>query len=185
MLPDAAPGEMMELESILPMVDNAQQRERLLDIWLGLTGQGPLPEGPLIMPVLSGSMRPIMPIGSRILIHPCAASECRRGDVAVHQEGDRLVAHRILVFIGSRRRGWAFLKGDANPHGNWLRCRDIKGKVARVLPAEEAGGQGRDPFSPAAASQNAWRYLRDLVLAGPRYLKKRLFGQRRGEGGSS
>ncbi len=163
-------------------MDQGQDRERLLDIWLGLTGQAPLPEGPLIMPVLSGSMRPVMPLGSRLVIRPCDAGRCRRGDVAVHVRGQRLVAHRILLFLGPRRGGWAFLKGDANDHGEWCRCAMIKGVVATVLPPDGDAITGQDPFSPDEAASSGRRYLRHLLLAWPRAIRNALRGSDRRNG---
>jgi len=139
-----------------------------------------MPEGPLMMPILSGSMRPIIPLDSKIIISPCDASDCRVGDVAVYLEGDKLVAHRILWFFGGRNRGWFFAKGDANPHGRISSCRHIKGRVIEVhLPEETADDKiVRDPFSLSAAQQSRHHQIRNIVLALPRYLRDRLLGNR-------
>lgn len=162
------------------MVENPENRERLLDVWLGLTGQGPLPRGPLILPVLSGSMRPVIEVGARILIEPAAPGSCRVGDVGVYMEDDRLVAHRVLWRLGGR----AFLKGDANNFGHWIDGRRLKGVVREVLPAEDLARTfpGKDPFSVAAAARSRRQYLRNVVLAGPRRLRALLTGQGPGKG---
>ncbi len=94
--------------------EDRDNRERALDIWLGLSGQAPLPEGPLVLPILSGSMRPSIALGSKILIAPADYSTCRLGDVVVYLEGDRLIAHRLLWTLGP----FHFHKGDANPNGS-------------------------------------------------------------------
>jgi len=162
-----------------PTVDNSNQREHLLDTWLGLTGQAPMPEGPLVLPVLSGSMRPAINLGSRILIEPCAASACRVGDVTVYLDGDRLVAHRVLWFFGSRKRGWIFQKGDANQFGHWVHSVRIKGVVREVIPTEEDSqvSFAEDPFSYEAARQSRRDYLRNLTLAGPRWIRELIAGR--------
>jgi len=164
-------------------VKKPDKKEQLLDNWLGLTGKAPLPEGPLVLPVLSGSMRPDIPLGSRILIEPCQADGVRVGDVTVYLENDRLVAHRVLWLLGGRTRGWIFQKGDTNRFGHWIRSSSIRGVVRKVLPADEAGkpsvpDQGLDPFSPAAARRSRQDYLRNLILAGPRLLQDLVTGNR-------
>ena len=150
-------------------VDNPEDRERMLDVWLGLTGQAPLPPGPLVLPVLSGSMRPTIPLGSRIRIKPAQGAACRVGDVIVYLDGTRLVAHRVLWRAGS----WIYEKGDANPFGNWLPKREIKGVVREVFPAEDVGGTfpGRDPFNQEAVRQSRHDLLRNLVLFVPRQIR--------------
>ena len=165
--------------------DNSDNRERLLDIWLGLTGQAPLPKGPLVLPILSGSMRPAIPLGSRIRIKAGDATSCRVGDVGVYLDGNRLVAHRILWFFGPRKSGWVFLKGDANPTGHWVRTSFVKGLVREVMPAEDIAGAfpGKDPFSPEEARESRRRCLRDLLLVGPRLVKNLITGRNRRNGG--
>lgn len=156
----------------------------MLDVWLGLMGQTPLPPGPLLLPVLSGSMRPVISLGSRILIEPCAGTDCRVGDVSVYLDGDRLVAHRILWFLGSRSKGWVFQKGDANHYGHWIRAVNIKGVVREVFPAEDVASAfpGKDPFSIVAARTSRRDYLRNLLLAGPRQFRDLITGHQSDEG---
>lgn len=163
-----------------PYVANSEDRERMLDVWLGLTGQAPLPRGPLILPVLSGSMRPAIEVGSRIRIAAAAAAECRVGDVVVYIEDERLVAHRILW----RMAGRLFVKGDANRHGHWVLPRRVKGIVREVLPAEDRAGAfpGKDPYSMAAARASRRQYLRDTALAVPRLIRSLITGRRPGNG---
>ena len=154
--------------------EDRDNRERALDIWLGLSGQAPLPEGPLVLPILSGSMRPSIALGSKILIAPADYSTCRLGDVVVYLEGDRLIAHRLLWTLGP----FHFHKGDANPNGHWINCKMVRGIVREVLPAEDvaAAFPGVDPFSVAAAQNSRRQYLRNVVLAWPRWVRDRLTG---------
>lgn len=154
--------------------EDRDSRERALDIWLGLTGQAPLPEGPLVMPILSGSMHPTIPLGAKILITPADYSSCQLGDVVIYLEDDRLIAHRLLWSLGS----FHFHKGDANPLGNWIHRKMVRGIVKEVLPAEDIAGAfpGVNPFSEVAAQKSRQQYLRNILLAGPRWLRDRVTG---------
>ena len=152
----------------------------MLDAWLGLTGQAPLPDKPLVLPVLSGSMRPAINLGSQILIDPCDATCCRVGDVTVYLDGDRLVAHRVLGFLGNKRYGWVFQKGDANRYGHWIRTDKIKGVVREVLPTEDHSQvpPGLNPFSLECAQVSRREYLRNIILAVPRRFKDLITGHK-------
>lgn len=152
----------------------------MLDVWLGLTGQAPLPQGPLLLPVLSGSMRPAIPLGSTIRIKAGNGSLCRVGDVTVYLEGNRLVAHRVLWIVGLGKARWIFQKGDANRFGHWIAAADVKGVVREVFPAEDVGGAfpGKDPYSLTAAARSRRELLRSWLLAPPRLLKRLLTGKK-------
>lgn len=152
----------------------------MLDVWLGLTGQAPLPKGPLVLPVLSGSMQPSIPLGSRIRIKASNGADCRVGDVTVYLDGNRLVAHRVLWSLGRGRRRWIFQKGDANRFGHWIAAAQVKGVVREVFPAEDVGGAfpGKDPFSLPAARKSRRDFLVNLILAGPKLIMALFTGRR-------
>ena len=78
--------------------------------------------GPRFLPyrtytILTGSMRPTLPVGSEIVLRPVAASSLRVGDIISFHRPDRpeaLVTHRI-VRIERTRTGKDFVtRGDAN-----------------------------------------------------------------------
>jgi hypothetical protein len=161
-------------------LDNPENRERMLDVWLGLTGQAPLPQGPLLLPVLSGSMRPAIPLGSTIRIKAGNGSLCRVGDVTVYLDGNRLVAHRVLWIIGLGKTRWIFQKGDANRFGHWITAADVKGVVREVFPAEDVGAAfpGKDPFSLAAAAKSRREFLHNGLLAPVRLIQRLVTGKK-------
>jgi signal peptidase len=78
--------------------------------------------GPRFLPyqtftVLTGSMEPVLPVGSIIVLVPAAAGELSVGDIITFQRPDRsdqMVTHRIVA-IEDTPTGKAFVtKGDAN-----------------------------------------------------------------------
>lgn len=149
---------------------HARDREERLDAWLALAEDAPNGSVPIRLPMLSGSMRPAIPVGALIEVEKARGRDCRPGDVVVYRVDERLVAHRILWRFG--RGAWLFFfeKGDTNDHGGWIRGSRIRGKVVAVLE-----GQERRPLLPdrdrACADRRAllrgtWRRgkqrLRDL-----------------------
>lgn len=107
-------------------------QEDLLTAWLTLTGSAEPGNKPVRLPVLSGSMLPMIPPGATLVIAPCTSSGVKRGDVVVFQDGDRLVAHRLLLQFHIGPLHVLFQKGDGNPHGSWLSPNQVKGKVLNV-----------------------------------------------------
>jgi hypothetical protein len=148
------------------MTESPETRQRVLDVWLGLTGQVALPEGPLILPVLSGSMSPGIPLGCRIEIKPCQADQCRLGDVMVYMDKGRLVAHRLLWRVGR----YLYTKGDANAFGHWIGSSQVKGLIVGVWPAEDLPqpAQPLNPSSREAAARSREELIRHTILWVPR-----------------
>ena len=142
-----------------------------MDSWLALTGEGPVPEGHIRLPVLSGSMLPHIPVQSVIHIKIIEASDCSPGDVVVYRDGDRLVVHRLLWRLGWRSAVLIFEKGDANNRGGWIRGHQVLGLV---LAVELKDGEPARPL--ACHSSLAIAGLRadflHRVLALPRRLKR-------------
>jgi hypothetical protein len=148
------------------MTDSPLNRQRVLDVWLGLTGQVALPKGPLILPVLSGSMSPSIPLGCRIEIKPCPADQCRLGDVMVYMDEGRLVAHRLLWRVGR----FLYTKGDANAFGHWIGSAQVKGLIVGVWPDENLPqpAQAMNPSSREAALRSRKELFRHIILWLPR-----------------
>ncbi len=159
------------------MTDSPANRQRVLDVWLGLTGQTALPEGPLILPVLSGSMGPVIPLGCRIEIRPCSAGQCRLGDVLVYMDEGRLVAHRLLWRVGP----YLYTKGDANAFGHWIGNPQVKGLIVGVWPAESLPqpAQAMDPSSRKAVQKSRKELVRHTILWLPRKFLDLLRGSTR------
>ena len=121
------------------------------------------------LPVLSGSMAPLLPIGSRLRIEAAGARDVGPGDIVVFSDGRCLTAHRVLFVLSLPRRRLVYQKGDANPRGVWTDARRI---VGRVVGGDHPDGGRTDLDSPGVrreARRLARRYLRWDV-------KRRLFG---------
>lgn len=89
-----------------------------------------------MLPVLSGSMEPALPVGTLAVVKPIPAAEAQEGDVVTFRnpQGDFLTTHRI---VAKRREGadLAFrTQGDAvgEPDPWTLRTRDGRGTFGRV-----------------------------------------------------
>lgn len=141
----------------------------------GLSGwytllRGRLPPGERVeLPVLSGSMAPLLPIGSRLRVEAAGARDSGPGDIVVFSDGHSLTAHRVLLVLRLPWRCLVYQKGDANPRGAWIDGRRI---VGRVVDGDRPDGVRADLDSSGArreARRLAWRFLRWDV-------KGRLFG---------
>jgi hypothetical protein len=136
--------------------------EDLLAAWLALTGQTPPPTEPVILPLLTGSMRPALPVGARLSIAAGPVADARPGTVLVFRAAERLVAHRVLLVL--RAGPWHCLleKGDANPRGRWRRGGEVCGRVVgATLPDGTVCG---DPADPVLASIGLRDHLRAWLL---------------------
>lgn len=131
-----------------------------LDGWYALL-RGRLRGGERVeLPVLSGSMAPSLPIGSRLRIAAAGAREVGPGDIVVFSDGRSLTAHRVLLVLRLPGRRLVYQKGDANPRGAWTDARRI---VGRVVDGRRPDGVGLDFDSPGVrreARRLARRYLR-------------------------
>jgi signal peptidase I len=81
-------------------------------------------------PMLSGSMRNVMPVGSLVIVKPVSAPSVHVGDVVMFRapgyDGD--YTHRIHA-ITKTRNGLAFTtKGDENPEVDPWRLRSVNGQ---------------------------------------------------------
>ena len=91
------------------------------------------------MTVLSGSMRPEIPVGSLVLVRPADPGVLRVGDVATYQaEPDKpvYITHRILRIDTSGTQTLYTFKGDANrgPDTDPVVAGQIRGKVWFHVP---------------------------------------------------
>lgn len=136
-------------------------QEARLDAWLALTGQIPAPDEPVVLPLLSGSMLPAIPVGSHLRIDVAPGTPCQVGEVAVFLDGERLVAHRVLLVLRAGPWNWLLEKGDANDLGRWRRGREIRGRVVGFSRGNES--PAGDPTDRAGASRSLRRHLRQWL----------------------
>lgn len=150
-------------------------REQQLDAWLALTRSKLQPGQIVLLPVLSGSMLPDLPLGSLLEIEAVQPRDCRYGDVVVFQESaQRLIAHRV---IGRLRLGSCLVflqKGDNNATGCWTRGAGVRGRVKRVLPADGDDSRAIEPASRERADRSRYHHHRNLILYWPRKIRDAL-----------
>ena len=114
--------------------------------------------------VRSGSMNPLMPVGSRILVRPIDGSRCRVGDIVVFRRSDRLVAHRLLVGWGRGPAGWFLQRGDGVSPLGCLRARRILGLVVAVIDTDGTRREFETPDARIDAVRRARRSLKRIAL---------------------
>ncbi len=156
----------------MPPKDNRQQR---LDSWLALMEEGPLPEGPICLPVLSGSMVPEIPVNSLAHIEKAEASHCRIGQVVVYRDKDRLVIHRVLLRLGWRSSILFYEKGDSNVLGGWIKGSQVRGTVVAVDHQNEESPQPCLINTPKARSSFGADF-KHRILVVPRRIKRLILG---------
>ncbi len=159
---------VLNLEPVLP--DNPDREERL-DAWLALTGRTTAPQAPVRLPMLSGSMRPAIPVGAFLEVEPATGERCRPGDIVVYRAGDKLVAHRILWRISLGGRRLFFEKGDTNKRGRWIRGARVCGLVTAFHVDLERHELSRDKERVHAERVAV---AREFLLRAPRRLRKLL-----------
>jgi hypothetical protein len=129
-----------------------------------------------LLPVLSGSMRPDIPVGATLGISTTARAAPRDGDVIVFRQGDALVAHRRLWAVTAGPLALIYQKGDASPRGGWI---DRKAVVGRVVELRLPDGEVRD-LTTLASRQRALVQARRSLAADLRHRLRALLRPRKG-----
>jgi signal peptidase I len=62
--------------------------------------------------VTSGSMRPLLKAGDKVVVKGCLAQRLSRGDIIIYEAGHLLYAHRFLYKQISNQGTWLVAKGD-------------------------------------------------------------------------
>ena len=100
--------------------------------------------GPRFLPyrtyaVQTGSMEPVMPVGSMVVVTPVEASDLEVGDIITFTppgHGDELVTHRIVAKRSAGSAPVLLTKGDANDvRDSWqITARGTGWKVSSIVP---------------------------------------------------
>ncbi len=147
-------------------------QEKHLDAWLSLTRNALQPGQTVRLPVLSGSMLPNLPLGAVLEIEPVEIGDCRYGDVIVFQDApQRLTAHRVIGSLGFGSMRLFLQKGDNNATGHWIRGAGVRGRIRRVLPADEDETGALVPHSRERADTSRHEHYRNLILYWPRKIR--------------
>ena len=148
-------------------------RNPLVGDWLDLHCALPGREE-VVLPVLSGSMAPLLCPGGRARVRRSSWRQCRPGDVVVFREAARLVAHRCLWRVPAGGRCWLFQKGDRDTFGSLIDGRRI---VGVVIEAWDRDGTQRYVRSrvPVPRRELRRQMVRDLaarLMLMPRVVKR-------------
>lgn len=142
------------------MIHGMMSTESTLHAWHALL-RGRLRRGErVILPVLSGSMMPLLPVGADLEIAGAAWRGLRPGDIAVFRDGASLTAHRALLLLPLPGRPLLYQKGDALPRGAWIDARRVVGAVVAVTSPDGTRLALDEPAVRGAAGRLARRYLR-------------------------
>jgi hypothetical protein len=118
------------------------------------------PDERVEMPVLSGSMVPILPVGATLVITGVRGDTCRVGDVVVFRDADRLVAHRLLWGWPPGRARFFLQAGDGVSPVGWISTGSILGLVTAVRHLDGATRDLRLPEACREGRRLARRRLR-------------------------
>jgi hypothetical protein len=128
-----------------------QRRADPADWWDLLHGR--LPAGRSVrLPMLTGSMAPVLPVDAELIIVAPAVDELGVGDVVIFPQDGKLVAHRLVAGLALAGRGGFLQTGDRFSDGaGWLPARAATGLVVGVEVSGEGGA--RDLRTRAARAE--------------------------------
>ena len=117
--------------------------------------------GTITLPMLSGSMAPLIPVGARLEIMAARHRNFGVGDVVVFERAARLVAHRLVLSLGFGRDTLYLEKGDRNVGLGLVRRHEVRGVVTGWRPAAAPEADAVPlPRSRRAALRSLGRSLR-------------------------
>lgn len=138
-------------------------RQQLLDAWLALASAKDF-DGAVVLPMLTGSMAPALPVGARLHIESARRRPFGVGDVVVFVRGEKLTAHRLILCLGFGRDAPYLEKGDWNAGFGLVRRSAVRGVVAAVTPPGEPDTAARPlPPSRRAAALSLVRAVKALL----------------------
>jgi len=140
-------------------LDGERLDREAMDLWMEAFRR----RGSGWLPVLSGSMRPLLAIGDRIRVR---AGEPRRmplGSLIVFHRQGRLIVHRLLAKREGQEGVLFRERGDRSYRSSWVAERDVLGEA---FERDRAGRVTRLTRFP----RRAWGLLRaQCVLWGERF----------------
>ena len=159
----------------------AEDRKQLFDAWHALFDPLGDFDGTVRLPMLSGSMAPLIPVGAQMEIASARQRAFGVGDVVVFARDGRLVAHQLVFALGFGRHVLYLERGDRNEAAGIVRRRDVCGVVTGWRP----DGGGDEEF--VAVTRSRGRALRSLLegsRVGLRSRLRRLAARLRGDPGN-
>lgn len=83
------------------------------------------------LPVLSGSMMPLLRTGDEVLVQSASPDSIRPGDIIVFKNQDKLIVHRVIRRYNNGNPSF-LQKGDSTTAAEIIRSEDVIGKVIAV-----------------------------------------------------
>lgn len=137
--------------------------ERVTDQWL-LARRQLAPGTRVMLPMQTGSMAPLLPVGAEIEIDVLAdTGRLEIGDIVVFARGSRLVAHRLLLCWGLGADRWFLERGDGVGAPGRVAARDVLGLVVAVHTADDGRHDLRTPRAHRMARRAVRGSLRRLL----------------------
>lgn len=105
--------------------------------------------GPLRLPVVSDSMRPLLRAGDWVLVTATATAALQVGDIIVVQRGAELITHRL---VSHDPQGWYTHGDNTRVLDQVAQPEEIVGRVVAI----ERSGQRIDVQTPRWQAANRW-----------------------------
>lgn len=99
----------------------------IISLWSDLHSQ----KQKLWLPVLSGSMLPLLRIGDKVLVQSAKPDNIKIGDIVVFKDNDKLVVHRVIQKYESDKLSF-LQKGDNTRISEIISGEEIVGKVTAI-----------------------------------------------------
>lgn len=157
----ADPRRQSQREPEVDVVNRTSPPHELLATQWQLVRRQLPPDQRVVLPMLSGSMAPLLPVGAEIEVAPVVdPSRIGVGDIVVFRRGERLVAHRLLLSWGLGPNRWFLERGDGVGSPGRVAARDILGLVVAVQDGDDHRTDLRTPRALRTARQSVRRSLR-------------------------
>lgn len=155
-----------------------EKNEELFDAWLRLKYDSLQPGETVTLPVLSGSMLPLLVPERIIKIQGVSYRDCVKGDIIVYKDNNRLSAHRLLLRLRIRGKDYIFQKGDAIDFGSWIPAGQVVGIVVETMDANGNVIDFRSDEEKQKAKSSVRKHvvidILQRILFFPRLVKKTL-----------
>ncbi len=158
------------------MNQTEQEKQKTVSLWFNLIN-GMVPHGEIVeLPVLTGSMSPLIMPGYTISIRSCSANKIKPGDVIVFKDGNSLTTHRFLIRLPLGKRQVIYQKGDANRFGKWIRSERVVGVIDGISDMTGACIDISNSEARIQAKKESFRQIAltawNTILILPRFIKK-------------
>ncbi len=82
--------------------------------------------------VVSGSMRPLVDVGDRVLAQVVSPSKLQAGDIIIFKQESVFVTHRVIKSLNSGGKDLILQKGDAGFQATAIEPKTVLGKVSTI-----------------------------------------------------